>query len=359
MTRDGALELSVRVLRDVARTLGDRVPVPALGDERLAEPELAGEIAAAAGYHGVVPLLWSAIERYGAPDALREAAREAYLPLVARALRLQHLLHVVDESLTAASIRYAVYKGPATAQHYPSRELRAYSDVDVLVARRDIDEADRVLHAAGLHGGWLGVPDDYAETGYYLNGFGALDLHWHVMREAAVRTAFDLDTDAMLGRASRHPIGESSALLLDTVDELIAVATHACFDGAYRLGWFVDIARLLRDADRAELRGRCAASRTSLPVQVVLDRTHRALGGSGPPELARGSWRRLLDGVAAARPVERTFRQVGRGGLVFRATRPTSARSVAALAALGYREALRPVMSDPNHRWRTGRKGRL
>jgi hypothetical protein len=254
-----------------------------------------------------------------------------------------------------------VYKGPATAQHYPSRELRAYSDVDVLVARRDIDEADRVLHAAGLHGGWLGVPDDYAETGYYLAGFGSLDLHWHVMREAAVRSSFALDTEAMLARATRQRYLDDTVPVLDTADELIAVATHACFDGAYRLGWLVDIAQLLRadDLDRSELHRRLLTSRTELPVQLLLDRTCRTLSVAAEPALARGSWRAMLAGLSRARPAERSFRQVGRGGLVFRATRPTSGRSFAALGRLAYREALRPAMSDPNHRWRTGRKRRL
>ena len=326
-------ELAVAVVHAAARTLGDPVRLGVLEDERLAVPETATEVATAASYHGVVPLLWQAVEQSNAPAALGEAVRDAYLPLVARGLRLQHLLHVVDEALTAAGVRYAVYKGPATARHYPTPELRAFSDVDLLIARRDRDRVNAALHEAGLAGGWSGVPDGYAETGYYLNGFGALDLHWHVMREEPTRAAFALDTDAMLARAARVPHADGSALMLDAADELIAVATHACYDGAYRLGWMVDIARLLRDRslDRDELRRRCIETRTALPVQVILDRTCRALGVADEPELARGSWRALLNGVAAARPVQRTFRQVGRGGLIFRATRPSSARSFAAL----------------------------
>lgn len=357
----GPTELTVAVVHHVARSLGAAEPLDVLHDERLDDPAVAAEVAIAAGYHAVLPLLWAAIERDRAPDALRAAVREAYLPLVARSLRLQHLLRVVDTVLTDAGIRYAAYKGPATARHYPAPELRAFGDIDLLVDRRDATRVDELFHDAGLTGSWIGVPADYAETGYYLHGAGSLDLHWHVMREPPVRTAFELDTSAMLDRATRHRHADGTALMLDAVDELIAVATHACFDGAYRLGWFVDLARLTAapELSHDELQRRTAQTRTALPVQAMLDRASRALGLPRRDPLARGPWRGLLNGVSAVRPVERTFRQVGRGGIVFRATRSTSGRSAAALGAIVLREGLRPVLSDPNHRWRIGRTRRF
>ena len=267
---------------------------------------------------------------------MRSAVHDAYLPLVARKLKLQHLLRVVDETLAAADVRFAVYKGPAAAHYYASADHRAlFGDIDLLIDRYDIGRVDEALRAAGLAGGWSGVPAGYAEAGYHLSGFGSLDLHWHVMREPTVREAFTLDTSAMLDRARRLPDADLATPVLDVVDELIAVATHACFDGAYRLGWFVDVARLLRapGLDQDELQERCAVSGTALPVQVVLDRAYRALDVSpAMPPLARGVWRRLLGAVAAVRPVERSFRQAGRGGLAFRATRLTSARSFAAVS---------------------------
>jgi hypothetical protein len=143
------------------------------------------------------------------------------------------------------------------------------------------------------------------------------------------------------------------------VDELIAVATHACFDGAYRLGWFVDVAWLLRRADWDTVRDRCVATGTALPVQVIVDRAVRALGIPAPgPALVDGTWRRALGAISALRPAERTFRQAGRGGVAFRATRARSAPSFAALARLGMNEAVLPALTDRNHRWRQSRTGR-
>jgi hypothetical protein len=295
------------------------------------------------------------------PETLQRAAHEFYLPLVARDLRIANLVATVDAALGGAGVAYAMYKGPAVARRYPRPALRMFGDLDVLVDPRAARAAENALHDAGLSGGWGATPSDYAEASFTFAS-GHVDLHWHVMREAPVRDAFGIDTAAMLSRAQRVPLYETEALVLDDVDELIAVATHACFDGAYRLGWLVDVARVLRapSFDVAVLRSRCAANGTSLPVQIVLDRAVRALGITAVrPPLARGGWRRVVAALAAARPVERTFRQAGRGGLVFRATRRGSAQSAAALGRLAVTEALVPLVRDRQHRWRTDPKSRI
>lgn len=367
MPRVETAALAAAVSLGVARTLG-HPPMPPLRDARLGLPDVADEVVSAAAYHGVLPLLWTAVESTPVPVALRHAAHDLYLPLVARDLRLANLLHTVDVALSGADIRYAVYKGPAVARFYPAAGLRMFGDLDVLVAHRDLARVDDALHDAGLHGGWSHVPRDYAETNYVLGSAGALDLHWHVMREWPVRSAFALDTDEMLARAERVAVYDGTALCLDPVDQFLAVATHACYDGAYRLGWLVDIAQLLGSPQVSwdEVRRRCAASRTALPVQVIVDRAVRALGldasgGSGAPgaPLARGVWRGVLGAVSMARPVERTFRQVGRGGLVFRATRASGGASAAALVRLAVTDALVPLVHDRGHRWRTRRQERI
>lgn len=361
MTRVGgdAADLIVAIMQGVARSLGEPGELQVLQDDRLDQPHIAAEVAAAAAYHALLPLVWEAVERNGAPAALRSAVHDAYLPLVARSLKLRHLLHAVDAALSDAEIPYAVYKGPAVARYYRSTEQRVFADIDVLVARHDIARVDASLNDAGFVGGWVGVPPEYAETGYYLGGFGSLDLHWHVMREAAVRRAFRIETVDMLARTTRDDdIGAST---FDVVDDLIAVATHACFDGAYRLGWFVDVGRLLRapDLDVVELRRRCTDTSTGLVVQAIIDRTQRALDvATLSPPLAWGGWRRALDAISAARPVERTFRQVGRGGLAFRATRSTTGASLAALASITVSEGLLPLVTQRQHRWRIVRNNR-
>lgn len=363
MTSLETADLVASVSLAVARTLGDPLDVPALRDPRLAGQAVAEEVVTASAYHGILPMLWDASVRVdGVPEALRETARHFYLPLVARDLRLVNLLWTVDTALTGAGVPYAVYKGPAVARLSPRPALRMFSDLDVLISRSDVDRADAALRSADLTGGWHAVPDGYAETMYSQGPSGVVDVHWHVMREAQVRSAFSLDTASMLARARRVPLYDGSAVVLDDVDLLIAVATHACFDGAYRLGWLVDVAQILRAPSFSieELRRRCAQTKASLPVQVVLDRAVRALEvPAAALPLDSGTWRKMLSRLSAARPVERTFRQAGRGGLVFRATRATSGRSAAALGRLVISEALVPLVHDRAHRWRTVRDQRI
>jgi hypothetical protein len=355
-------ELVVRVVHGAARTLGSPTALPVLTDERLNDTETADEVVAAAGYHAILPLLWHAIENTpDVPAALRSTTHDEYLRLVARALRLRHLVEVVDEALTAAKIPYAIYKGPALARYYPGAEQRAFGDVDLLINRLDVDRADMALREAGLSGGWSGVESNYGETSYLHGGHGALDVHWHVMREPRIRAAFNIDSAEMLARTRRVRFGDHEMSVLDPVDELIATATHACFDGAYRLGWFVDVSRVLADGDLDwnEARARARRTHTNLPVQVIIDRTRRALEVDTPQPMARGLWRGALATLSAVRPVERTFRQAGRGGLAFRSTRASSTRSFVALGGLIFTEGVRPLIANPQHRWRLARKRRI
>lgn len=150
--------------------------------------------------------------------------------------------------------------------------------------------------------------------------------------------------------------------MLDPEDMLIAVATHASYDGAYRLGWLVDVARV-EQSGRVRwdvLAQRCETTGLGLPVQVLLDRARRTLDYTPADSrtLARGPWRLLTTALSVSRPIEQTFEQVLRGGLVYRATRQTSRTSVAALAALVRDEVAKPLLTDPSHRWKHRRRYR-
>lgn len=352
--------LAVSVVWEVARSLGADVALPELTDPRLGDPAVAAEVVAAANYHAVLPLLWAAARRVDATPALQEAAHRDYLPLVARGLRLGRLMEVVVRDLTAAGIDFAVYKGPALAHcYYPRPALRAFGDLDVLVDRADLAGVDAVLRGAGLSGsGWPRSAPGYGETEYVSPGLGVVDLHWHVMREPLVRRGFAVDTAAMLARAESMDVGGLAVPVLDPPDLLLAVATHACFDGAYRLGWLVDVARMLRSdrLDWDEVGRRCLETGTSLPVQLVLERTRQELGVLPlGPRLARCAWTRFVGAVSEARPAHRSFRQAGRAGVVFRATRSSTVPSVVALGGLLVHEVAVPLLTDPQHRWRRPR----
>jgi len=282
-------------------------------------------------------------------------------------LRLETLLRAAVIALTDAGIASAVFKGPALAHcYYENPAQRTYVDIDLLISVENLIEANQALRSAGLkpidNRLDKAVRSGYGEVTYHGPNNTTLDLHWHPMREPAVRRSFNWPTSDLLKRTTTAEVADIELSILDPEDMLIAVATHACYDGAYRLGWFVDVARI-EQSDQLRwdvLAQRCRSAGVGLPVQVVLDRGRRALGyhpdGSWP--LARGTWRGVTAALSAARPVEQTFGQAGRGGVVFRATRRTTVGSLGALAGLVVAEVAQPVLTDPEHRWRRSRPER-
>jgi hypothetical protein len=321
----------------------------------------------AAIYHGIVPLLAETLGHVSARGPLFDEALRICEYQTGQVLRLEALLGAAVTALSDAGIVSAVFKGPALAHcYYKNPAQRTYADIDLLISVDNLAQANQVLRSVGLQpngGEFLKAANSgYGEVNYYGPKNTALDLHWHPMREPAVRKSFNWPTSDLLKRTTTAEVADIELSILDPEDMLIAVATHACYDGAYRLGWFVDVARIEQSGQVRwdVLAQRCRSAGVGLPVQVVLDRGRRALGyhpeGSWP--LARGTWRSVSATLDAARPVEQTFGQAGRGGVVFRATRRTTASSLAALAGLAVAEVAQPVLTDPEHRWKRSRHER-
>lgn len=316
------------------------------------------DLLSAAAYHALVPLLASALEHLEEPEELGTEVASLYRSQTSHVLRLEVLIDSATRALNEAGVKAACYKGPALAHGYfGSPAQRTYSDVDLLVEPSNLEAVHEALIRAGLRlsgPNWQeAVETGYGELLYAAPNGTALDLHWHVLRERQVRTGFCLDTTEMLSRSVPLRVGEVDAAMLDPEDMLIAVAMHACYDGAYRLGWLVDVDRVESRVSHEVLAERCRETGTALPVQVMRDRSHAALGVTDrTPVLHRGAWRAMLSALSAVRPVENTFGQIMRGGVLYRSTRQTTARSAAAFGHLLVDEVARPVLTNPSHRWR-------
>lgn len=332
--------LVAAVVRTTAQLYaGRRAGAYLLNDPRLDDPGVAHHVLAAAGYHGIVPLLADALYNSSAvPTALNDLTHTEMRTVVARGLRLDAAAGHVTDAFSAAGIAHAYFKGSALAHaYYPSPNLRYGSDVDVLIDPADMDHADEVLQRAGIVALGRGVRGQEAvgisECSYMAGGYGHIDLHWHPMAESPVRHAFRVDPRAMIERARPVTINGSVLPVLDHTDMLITVATHACYSGSFRLGWMVDVAVMAAHAqnDLDVLFARLEETRTALPLQVTLDRASRGLDVEITPVLADGAWRRGVRYTGRWWPVERGHEQLVRGAFVYRATRPTTAASLAGL----------------------------
>jgi hypothetical protein len=354
-----------RLLRAVC--VGDRGAVASeIRASDWASPPIVRDTVDAAVYHRIVPQLAGTLSQSSGGGPLFEETMRVYRSQTSNVLRLEALLVCAVAALSEAGIAMASFKGPALAHsYYDAPSHRTYVDIDLLIPEDAIGRADEALKSAGLQPTnvyWHeAVRSGYGEVTYLGPNHTMLDLHTHPIREPAIRRAFSWTTADLLSRSTVTHVAGIELPVLDPEDMLIAVATHACYDGAYRLGWLLDIARI-EQSGRVRwdvLAERCRGTGIGLPVQVVLDRARRTLGyHEVSPTLARGPWPRLTAGLAAVRPVEQTFGQALRGGVIFRSTRQTAGRSVAALATLVLDEVAKPLLTDPNHRWKRRRRQR-
>ena len=228
-----------------------------------------------------------------------------------------------------------------------------------LIRAEDLGRVDLLLRDLGClrsDGLWQqALSCGYGEIVYKTPNGSALDVHWHPIREPAIRRSFSLHTTDLLERSRTERLGVTALPVLDAEDMLVVVCAHACYDGAYRLGWLVDVARIEQSGHvrREVLDERCRRSGLGLSVQVLLDRARRTLGyTASSAALHGGLWRAMTGALSVVRPVEQSFGQAGRGGVVYRATRRSTGTSFGALGRLVVTDVAKPVLTDPEHRWR-------
>lgn len=347
------------------RTLGrshDRMRAPRLGRALLAtvasteydRTELHTALARPAGLGLVV-----AAERHGIIGYLREAARQApYLhPQVAalldsayeRAVRthMQALadLALVGRVLHDIGVQWAAVKGPVLAETVYARfDLRAYRDLDLLVAPVAFPDALRALESAGAElfdRNWtLLLAGMKGQVHLTLPHGSFCDLHWHLVHDREVRDVYRLPTMALLRRARRVVLGGVGVPALDPVDAFVHLAVHACLSGADRLVWLKDLDEILRRVpppwDEVVARTRTAGA--GLAVAAALGLVGRVLGTPLPAGVVDtldpgGAWRRIVTLAARIAPPQLATGDGSMLRIVARSTRPTLVSSLREVAS--------------------------
>lgn len=226
----------------------------------------------------------------------------------ARALSMSAELARLLDALVAAGVPAAAYKGPALAvQAYGDASLRRCSDLDVLVPPRRMEQAARIVEAAGYAAERRFTP---AQRSAYLRNdadfpfrhptTGTLvELHGYV---SSPRFAPRLDTEEILRRAVPVPIGPFTVPALAEPDLLVALAVHGAKHRWARMEWLASFAALLARSGMTAAALESAARQVGAgrAMGVALEMVRRLLGvevGAGPPEPVVGE----LAGAAADR----------------------------------------------------------
>jgi hypothetical protein len=300
------------------------------------------EIVACAREHRVSCLLSRAIDRAGRmsalPDGVRVALRQDVLDATMLRSRLDLLRGHAAEALDAAEVTFILLKGAALgAAVYAEPALRAMTDVDLLVAPRDLG---RALDALARRGFQLpgAAAQAYWRDAYYnlpvtLPGTaGSVEIHWSIAQEHRQRP----DIDGMMARRRTFDVDGRPLAVLGAADLFLHQALHHSYHYFEpRLVWIHDLALLHRsDPPVEEIRTRARRWGMSAPLALSVLQVEKAFPGAAHPDLlaaARSSAHAkvLLALFRSRRPVE-LFRGWERRGrqLIIAAgmmDRPTSA----------------------------------
>ncbi|HEX7151737.1 MAG TPA: nucleotidyltransferase family protein [Thermoanaerobaculia bacterium] len=213
--------------------------------------------------HGLAPLVY----RSNPMPELREAALRAAAVEPLRLADLRKLLAALHER----AIRPLILKGTALAYDlYDAPEHRPRGDVDLLIAKGELDAAYEVFHTLGYRERAANVDEHGLRQQLFLRAddYGvehAYDVHWDIANRATFAGTLTMaDAVRPLPRISEHAFG------LARPEALLHACIHriAHHHDDERLIWLVDI-HLLRNAMTREEHARfwrLAAERRVLAV---------------------------------------------------------------------------------------------
>lgn len=263
--------------------------------------------------HGVAPALHLALR--GQPDvppALAEPLQEVYRNQLFQHLRTLTELRALAQVLDATGLGWVAMKGPILAETLWSRpDLRMYSDLDIVVQPDRLGDALDGLEVAGaelVDRNWRMIRNQMrAELTLTLPHGTVLDLHWHVVNEAPLRSVFRFPIQQMLGRAVRATLPTGEVPVFDPIDTALHLAYHTVHSGAHKLVWFKDfsVALAAPGLDGAELVHRAREQGCELLLALTLRRTEELFGRveSLTARPRRFLWTAVCEATSRYRPV--------------------------------------------------------
>jgi hypothetical protein len=215
----------------------------------------------AATRHSLLPLLHSHLSATcpedipgAASDRIKEHSQNNSrncLLLTGELIKLQRLFQ-------SENIPIIPFKGPTlAASFYGDIGLRQFSDLDLLVRKRDVFKAREILISAGYLPRYrLGATQRAAmveqkcEEPFDRDDDAAMvDLHWAVI---PTRFSFAPDTASIWQRLERVSLSGCEFLTVAPEDLIMLICIHGAKHAWERLGWICDLAELIRARSRMD-----------------------------------------------------------------------------------------------------------
>jgi hypothetical protein len=252
---------------------------------------------AAAGRHGIVPLLFRhlrTLPRGTVPDLVLDRLRFAAFGIGRRNVELAAEMGRVQRLLDKAGVRALPYKGPVLAvEAYGDLSMRKFEDLDFLVPPSELPQALSAMQAAGfqLHPRltparerefyrsececWLANADDTV----------TVEIHWAV-RERLYD--YPMDPAELAARATPLRVAGATVPCLAPEDLLLVLTVHGFKHGWHQLKWLRDVAGLLQahpELDWTRLTSEARRLRGEELLLLMLLLSARLLGSPLPEEL--------------------------------------------------------------------------
>ena len=203
--------------------------------------------------HSLLPLAYRRLKETAStiiPADELQKLRIAYQQNAARNLILTNELIQLTQALEENGIQSIAYKGPALAElAYGDPALRRFLDLDLMVRRKNVQQAAEVLAARGYHPAKNLTSDQQAlllQTQHNLQFVSSsrvvVELHWQVSSHlfASSVTAEELWNNLETIRLNGFPVKSFSI-----EDLLFSLCVHGSRHLWERLAWIADVAHLL------------------------------------------------------------------------------------------------------------------
>jgi hypothetical protein len=231
----------------------------------------------------------------GVPAALRAEYDGFQRFHLARMLFLSGELHRAAELFARHELPLIAFKGASLAAFlYGDLSRREYGDLDILVPRDRVAEAERLLGSLGYSGpfgdaefrhAFLAFQQQYA---FVRDDIGAsIDLHWHFN---GIHSPFPLQPEDVWHDPAEVKIGDRRIATLSGANLALLLAGHGTKEAWKKLGWVRDFATLVhreRALDWDGIFRRARAQRCGNAVLLGCVLAEDLLGVPVPPALVQ------------------------------------------------------------------------
>jgi hypothetical protein len=244
---------------------------------------------------GLSALILDAFNRTGVcvPIETTQALREHASRIAAHNVHLRHVLRPIIRAFDRAGVPLMLLKGAAlNLIHRNGMDLRPMSDIDAMIRRCHVAEADGLLRRTGFRPGRDLVrpgffPTYYGETEYRSEPPASVRIDLHVRPFRPLRYVRTVPDEALWDGAQAVTVDDSRVLIPGPEDMLLHLAGHAAIHGAPRLLWLFDIKRFV-DASGSRIHWervveRARRWRVSHPVCAGLAQAEAVFGHVIPP----------------------------------------------------------------------------